>query len=125
MSQTPYRIPEKLKDSVKQEIDKLLESSIIEPSDSLWASPLVPVIKPDQSVRLCVDYRRLNSISPQLLSYISSLDDILERAGKASVLSKLDLAKSFYQVAMTQLVRNLPLLCHHMANTNSGECHLG
>ncbi len=100
ISQRPYRVPDRLKDGVKQEVDLLLESGIIEPSVSAWASPLVPVVKPDGKVRLCVDYRKLNSVTPQLQQYIPTLDDVLERAGSAKVLSKMDLAKGFYQVQM-------------------------
>ncbi len=58
-----------------------------------YVSPLVPVIKPDGKVRLCVDYRRLNSITPQRHHVIPTVSDILERAGKARVMSKLDQAK--------------------------------
>ena len=65
VSQAPYMIPEMLKGRVKEEIDKFLLARIIESSESLWSSPIVPVIKPDKSVRLCVDYRRLNSITLQ------------------------------------------------------------
>ncbi len=50
ISQRPYRVPDKLKD------DLLLESNIIEPSESAWASPCVPIVKSDGKVRLCVDY---------------------------------------------------------------------
>ncbi len=37
VSQRPYRVPDRLKDGVKREIDLLLESNIIEPSESAWA----------------------------------------------------------------------------------------
>ena len=107
ISQRPYRVPDRLKDGVKREIDLLLESNIIEPSESAWASPCVPIVKSDGKVRLCVDYRRLNARTPQVQQYIPSLDDVLERAGGAKVLSKLDLSKGFYQVQMEDVSKDL------------------
>ncbi len=92
---------------MKAELDILLHSGIIEPSESVWASPLVPVVKPDGKIRLCVDYRRLNATTPQLQQYIPTLDDVLEKAGNATVLSKLDLAKGYYQVQMDDNSRDL------------------
>ena len=55
----PYRIPDRLKDGVRQEVLKLLELGIVVPSTSPWASPLVPVPKADGTVRVCVDYRKV------------------------------------------------------------------
>ena len=55
-------------------------------------------------MRLCVDYRRLNAISPQLQMYI---EDIIKRVEESKVLSKLDLAKGFYQVVMEDKSREL------------------
>ena len=43
-------------------------SGIIEPTCSEWASPIVVVPKRNGELRLCVDYRRLNSVS-QVNSY--------------------------------------------------------
>ena len=86
ISQMPYRLPDRLKEAVKHELDALREADIIEASDSHWASPLVPVAKPNGKVRLCVDFRHLNSISPQQQSYIPCLDDILDKVGQSHVL---------------------------------------
>ncbi len=42
----------------------MLKEGIIVESNAGWASPLVPVCKKDNSVRLCVDYRELISLTP-------------------------------------------------------------
>ena len=57
----PYcRIPPNQYSEVKEHIFKLLKKGIIQESSIVYASPVVLVRKADHSIRLCVDYRRLN-----------------------------------------------------------------
>ena len=62
-STNPYRIPYAFRDEVNRELDEMLHHSIIERSTSDWASPMVVIQKKDKSLRLCVDYRKLNALS--------------------------------------------------------------
>ena len=52
IAQSPYRIPEKVKEGVRKELERLTESGIIVPSTSPWSFPLVPLQKPDGSIRV-------------------------------------------------------------------------
>ena len=45
-----------LKDRVREEVLKLVDLGIVVESRSPWVSPVVPVPKPDGSVRICIDY---------------------------------------------------------------------
>ena len=94
----PYRIPNRLKEGVREEVEKLVELGIVVPSTSPWASPVVPVPKKDGTVRVCIDYRKLNEVTVADPYYMSTMEEILERVGESRVMSKLDLAKGFYQV---------------------------
>uniref|UniRef100_A0A5S6QJT0 RNA-directed DNA polymerase n=1 Tax=Trichuris muris TaxID=70415 RepID=A0A5S6QJT0_TRIMR len=44
-------------------VQRMLELGIIEPSSSPWAAAIVPVRQKDGSIRLCVDYRKLNDFN--------------------------------------------------------------
>lgn len=51
-------LPFAMREKVETELDRLIKDRIIEPVKfSEWAAPVVPVLKPDGSVRLCGDYR--------------------------------------------------------------------
>ncbi len=98
----PRQIPGGIRELVKEEIDKLLDSGVIEKSDSQWASPLVPVKKKDGTIRLCVDFRALNALTPLRRFWLLSLSEILELVGPNPCLSTLDLTAGFHQLEMNQ-----------------------
>ena len=78
-----YRLPHAFRDQVKKELKEMLEAGIIEHSSSEWSFPKVVVRKKDGSLRICVDYRRLNSIT-RVDSYpMPRIDELIERLGKA------------------------------------------
>ncbi len=107
IAQNPYRIPNKVKDGVQEEIKTLLQEGIIKESSAPWASPLVPIVKPKGKIRLCVDFRKVNQVTQSVPYLMPQLEDILERAGKAKVLSKIDLAKGFYQLVVDETSRDV------------------
>ena len=78
----------------------LKNKGIIEDSDSLWASPIIPVGKPNGDIRICVDYRRLSEKTKPTAFYIPTVEEIIDQTGQSTVISKLDLAKGFHQVPM-------------------------
>ena len=102
----PYRIPHAWKKAVKEEIKEMLEEGIIEPSNSDWSSPIVLVKKRDGSLRLCVDYRRLNSASTMDAYPMPRIDDLIDQLGKAKYISTLDLTRGYWQVPLEKAVRH-------------------
>ena len=91
--------------SCKGGIRSLERAGILVPSTSAWGSPIVPVAKGDGGVRVCVDFRRVNKLMVKDSYHIPLVAEIVERVGKARVLSKLDLSKSFYQVKLADEAR--------------------
>ena len=96
--QAPYHIPQAYKETVKQELNKMLQAGIITTSSSAWALPIVLVNKKDGSLRLCVDYRKLNSVAQMDAYPMPCIDKLIDQLGKARYLSTLDLARGYWQV---------------------------
>ena len=94
----PHRLAPAWRDKLKEEVRTLLETGIVKPSLSPWSSPMVPVRKPDGTVRLCIDFRRINKATEPDPYQIPLIEDLLDRLGEAKYLSKLDLNKGFYQI---------------------------
>lgn len=84
----------------------MLDHEIIEPSHSDWASPIVPTTKKDGSLRLCIDYRRLNSISKSDPYPMPRVEDIIDSLGQAIFISTLDLTKGYWQVPVAPDVKH-------------------
>ena len=104
---SPYRLPHAYRDLVHTEVQEMLDAGIIEPSSSEWASPIVLVNKKDGTLRLCIDYRRLNAESQMDAYPMPRIDDLIDRLGKAMFLTTLDLTRGYWQVPMASTSRHL------------------
>ena len=99
----PYRrIPPSQFEDVRQHIQELADKGVIQPSSSPYASPIVIVRKKDGSIRLCVDYRKLNAVTRKDAFPLPRIDESLDAIGGASLFSTLDLASGYHQVAMQE-----------------------
>ena len=74
----PRRLPIGKREIEKQEISKMLERGIIEPSNSPLCAPLVLLTKPHFSTRICVDLRGLNSVTKKDSYALHRVDGCLE-----------------------------------------------
>ena len=72
---------------------------IIEPSISPWSSPVVPIRKLDGSLRLCVDYLRLNKITIPDRFPMPNLTDSIYNLHGVKYFTMLDLVKRLLSIA--------------------------
>ena len=71
---------------------KAFESSI-----SPFASKTVLVKQKDETMRLYISYRKLNSITKKDAHQLSRIEDIFDTLSKSKIFFTLDLAMKYYQ----------------------------
>lgn len=100
--QTYRSIPNALYSEVKDYIQDLLSKGFIRKSKSAFASPLVCVRKKDGSLRLCVDYRKINQKSVADSRPLPKIQDALDSLGGSKWFSLLDQGKAYHQGVMSE-----------------------
>ncbi|GBG59946.1 hypothetical protein CBR_g66752 [Chara braunii] len=87
---------------LRAQLDDLLEKSWIRPSSSPYSDPVLFVRKKKKELRLCIDYRKLNTQTIKNAGPLPRIDDLLERLGGAKFFSKLDLKSGYHQLEIRQ-----------------------
>ncbi|KAG1931367.1 hypothetical protein F2P79_021615 [Pimephales promelas] len=99
----PYRrVPPNQYKEVKEHIAQLLRKGVIQESSSAYASPVVLVRKTDGSIRLCVDYRKLNLKTKRDAFPLPRVDESFDVLRGAQFFSSIDLASGYHQVAVAE-----------------------
>ena len=98
----PYRASARQKEVATAIINELLDTKIIRPSISPWAAPIVLVKKKDGGDRLCVDYRKLNSVTKRDSFPLPRIDDVLDMLHGQCFFTTLDLASGYWQIEMDE-----------------------
>ena len=77
------------------QVQQMLSSNVIHPSNSPWASPVVMVRKKDGSLRFCVDFRQLNAATVKDAHPLPRIDDLLDALHGAKWFSALYLKSGY------------------------------
>ena len=90
--QAARQIPFAACQEVVKQLEKMQRIGVIQSSKSPWSSPVVLVRKRDGSLKFCVDYRALNSVTKPDLFRINCL---LDQLGRSRYFSTLELAAGY------------------------------
>ncbi|KAA5621556.1 RNA-directed DNA polymerase, partial [Pseudomonas aeruginosa] len=102
----PYRLNPSKKETMKNEIEKMLADDIIEECESAWCSPALMIPKSNGNVRFCVDYRRLNEVTKSDTYPLPRIDDLLQSTKKNCYMTTIDLRSSYWQVMVREADRD-------------------
>lgn len=100
--QPSRRLPYGKREIEEQEVKKMLDKGIIEPSKSPWSSGIVLVTKKDGSTRFCVDYRRLNDVTVKDSYPIPRVSDCFDALSGSKWFNCMDLCSGFWQIEMDE-----------------------
>ena len=116
----PRPVPYALRKKVEKELDQLEEEGVILPvQHSEWAAPIVPVLKPNGTVRICGDYKLTANTATQTEVYpLPQIEDLFASLAGGKVFSKLDLSNAYLQLPLAEASQPLATV-----NTHKGLYH--
>ena len=92
------------------------KGSIEKTQSADWAAPIVPIVKPDGSIRICGDYKLTVNQASRVESYpLPRIEDIFASLSGGKLFTKLDLAHAYNQIPLDEESKKLVVI-----NTQKG-----
>ena len=107
VKQRCYLVSPKVQEAIRDEVDKMLDAGIIEPSYSEWSNPIVMVKKSNGKYRFCLDFRKVNSLSKKDAYPLPNMNGILDKLRSARYISTLDLSQAYFQIPLAKESREI------------------
>ncbi|KAM9985839.1 hypothetical protein ACTFIZ_002137 [Dictyostelium cf. discoideum] len=98
----PVKFTNEQKDFLDKHIKELLKYKIIRESNSPVSSSVVLRPKPDGSMRMCINYTKLNNITVKDRYPIPDINEIWNQIKGSKVYSKLDMISGYYQIPIRE-----------------------
>ncbi|WJZ83992.1 hypothetical protein VitviT2T_003625 [Vitis vinifera] len=102
ISVSPYRMALLELKELKTQLDELLGKGFIRPSTSPWGAPVLFVKKKDDTLRLCIDYRKLNRVTVKNKYPLPRIDDLFDQLKGAKYFNKIDLRTGYHQLRVRE-----------------------
>ncbi len=98
-----------------KELDRLVEKGILEPVQvSEWAAPIVPVVKPDKSVRICRGLKlTINQVSKLDRYLIPQIEDLFATLAGGETFTKLDMSQVHQQIVLEEESKTYTVINTH------------
>ena len=97
-------LPHPLLPKVKSQIETMLEQGAISPitAPTECFAGIVPVLKPNGKVRICVDMTELNKAVQREVHPMASVDESLAKLGNSRIFSNVDANSGFWQIPLDE-----------------------
>ena len=101
--------PFAIRDSLKKALDAhVADGTMVRVDTSEWASPIVPVLKPDGTIRVCGDYS--GTVNPAVDTTVHPLpttEECIAAMAGGKIFTKIDLKSAYTQVPLEQRDKEL------------------
>ena len=104
-----------MKNKVDVEIDRLLSEKIIEPVEiSEWAAPVIPILKKDETIRLCGVYKvTVNKVASMDTYPIPRINDLYAKLSNGKLFTRLDMRHAYEQLHIDRESRKFVTINTH------------
>lgn len=97
-----YKLTEKELEVLRKYIDEMMKKGFIRKSKSSAGYPVLFAPKKDGTLRLCIDYRKLNDITIKNRYPLPNIQELRDRLSKAKVFTALDLRGAYNLIRMKE-----------------------
>ena len=97
-SKDPYRMNILELNELKLQLQELIDKNYARPSVSPWGAPILFIKKKDGTLRICIDYHKLNKITIKNRYHLPHIDDLFDQIRGSTIFSKIDLRYGYHQV---------------------------
>ena len=123
----PKRMLKEVELKVKEEIEKLLKAKFIIPTRYVqWLANIVPVMKKNGKLRICVDFRDLNVVTPRDMYVMLIANMLVDFTTNNKLLSFMDGFSGYNQILIVvDDIFKVAFICHDsLGNLNGWSCLL-
>lgn len=89
-------------EAVRKHLQALLDAGVICESESPYSSPIVVIRKKNGDIRLCIDYRKLNTLMIRDAYALPNLEEAFATLAGSKWFSVMDLKSGYYQIEMEE-----------------------
>lgn len=110
----PRPVPLALKSKIEYELTRMEQKGMISPIiSSEWSSPIVPVLRQNQTIRICGSYIGLNKNLEDIFYPLPRIDQIFASLSGNYKFSKIDLSDAYMQFELTDDSKKLVTISTH------------
>lgn len=108
-------VPFALKPKIESELERLVKSGVLVKTEfSDWATPIVPVVKPNGNIRICGNFKITLNPHLKIIHFpLPRIEYLFTQLQGGQKFSKIDLSEAYQQIVLSEQSRKLVTISTH------------